>query len=179
MGRQVIEFFSFACPHCAANDAGMDHWGRTLPGVVSFRQVPVLSNEPQLLMRARAYYVAMHVATDADKLAAFRARLFEDAQRGQSTPQSYSYYEQVAVANGLDGGAYRASWNEPKVRNAMLADYHLQQELNINAVPALYLAGRYVITPDDAQGDMPTFYKLANGILSMQLVNTAAGGPRQ
>ncbi|MGE5668772.1 MAG: thiol:disulfide interchange protein DsbA/DsbL, partial [Betaproteobacteria bacterium] len=39
---EVIEFFSYGCPHCAALEPYLDAWRAKLPADVTFRRVPVL-----------------------------------------------------------------------------------------------------------------------------------------
>jgi len=42
---EVIEFFSYACPHCAEFEAPLQGWLRKKPSDVSFRAVPVIFRE--------------------------------------------------------------------------------------------------------------------------------------
>ncbi|HZR70224.1 MAG TPA: hypothetical protein VFB01_14380, partial [Burkholderiales bacterium] len=39
---EVIEFFSYGCPHCADLEPILEQWLKTLPPDVQFRRVPVL-----------------------------------------------------------------------------------------------------------------------------------------
>src|SRR5476651_2725358 len=39
---EVIEFFSFACPHCKNFEPTLQGWFKTLPADVQFRRVPAL-----------------------------------------------------------------------------------------------------------------------------------------
>ena len=39
---EVLEFFSYGCPHCADLDPELQAWQKTLPADVSFRRVPVM-----------------------------------------------------------------------------------------------------------------------------------------
>ena len=39
---EVLEFFSYGCPHCADLEPILENWLKTLPPDVQFRRVPVL-----------------------------------------------------------------------------------------------------------------------------------------
>ena len=38
---EVLEFFSYACPHCSTFEPMVGPWSRSLPADVAFRRVPV------------------------------------------------------------------------------------------------------------------------------------------
>lgn len=51
---EVIEFFSFACPHCAHLEPTLQSWRKTMPKGVVFRRVPVVFR-PQWEILAKVY----------------------------------------------------------------------------------------------------------------------------
>src|SRR5260370_12637683 len=71
---EVIEFFSYMCPHCKEFYPLVSTWAAQLPKNVVFRRVPVGFNRPAWVNLARAYY-ALQVSGDLDRLdeALFRA----------------------------------------------------------------------------------------------------------
>ena len=52
---EVLEFFWYACPHCAALDPAVEEWRKKQPAWVVFRRVPVLWNDNHRAM-ARMFY---------------------------------------------------------------------------------------------------------------------------
>ncbi|NVK21705.1 MAG: thiol:disulfide interchange protein DsbA/DsbL [Kangiellaceae bacterium] len=53
---QVIEFFSYTCPHCFNMEGFLHKWEAKKPEAVSFKRVPVFL--PQVPHLTRAYYTA-------------------------------------------------------------------------------------------------------------------------
>ena len=53
---EVIEFFSYGCPHCEAFYPLVSAWAAKLPHDVVFKRVPVSFNRPAWIALARAYY---------------------------------------------------------------------------------------------------------------------------
>src|SRR2546425_874564 len=64
---EVIEFFSYMCPHCKEFYPLVSTWAAKLPRNVVFRRVPVGFNRPAWINLVRAYY-ALQVGGDLDKL---------------------------------------------------------------------------------------------------------------
>src|SRR3989440_13070298 len=64
---EVIEFFSYMCPHCKEFYPLVSTWAAKLPRNVVFRRVPVGFNRPAWINLARAYY-ALQASGDLDKL---------------------------------------------------------------------------------------------------------------
>src|SRR5262245_32614090 len=52
---EVIEFFSYGCPHCADFEPILQGWLKTAPPDVQFRRVPVLFQEAWVPL-AKIYY---------------------------------------------------------------------------------------------------------------------------
>ena len=52
---EVLEFFSYTCPHCYHLEATIEPWAKRLPKDVDFRRVPVTFNKAATTM-AKAYY---------------------------------------------------------------------------------------------------------------------------
>jgi len=71
---EVLEFFSYGCPHCADFHPLVSRWAEALPSDVVFKRVPVSFGRPQWASLARLYY-ALEASGDLAKLdgAVFRA----------------------------------------------------------------------------------------------------------
>src|SRR5678815_4440937 len=52
---EVIEFFSYGCPHCAELEPHLDAWLAKLPPDVAFRRVPVMFQQRWMPL-AKIYY---------------------------------------------------------------------------------------------------------------------------
>ena len=78
---EVIEFFSYGCPHCNAFYPLISAWAAKLPKDVVFKRVPVSFNRPQWINLARAYY-ALQATADLPALdgALFHALHVENLQ---------------------------------------------------------------------------------------------------
>src|SRR4029079_2221148 len=53
---EVIEFFSYGCPHCGELEPLLQAWLKSKPADVTFRRIPVMF-QPRWENLAKAYYV--------------------------------------------------------------------------------------------------------------------------
>lgn len=53
---EVIEVFSYACPHCSSLAPQIEPWARKLPSNVVYKRIPVSFGRAQWATLARAYY---------------------------------------------------------------------------------------------------------------------------
>src|ERR1700723_4556317 len=78
---EVVEFFSWGCPHCYEFYPKLSHWLSTLPKDAAFKRVPVGLGHPEWEALARAYY-ALQSTGDVDRL---------DMSAGQAEQRAEDY----------------------------------------------------------------------------------------
>lgn len=72
----------------------------------------------------------------------------------------------IARSSHLDG--FDEAWK--KVDEKSLRDaFDKLVSYRIDATPSIAIGGRYVITPDNTNGDQELFFKLANGMVSKSM----------
>jgi thiol:disulfide interchange protein DsbA len=72
---EVVEFFSWGCPHCYEFYPMLSRWLGTLPKDASFKRVPVGLGHPEWEALAKAYY-ALQATGDVDRL---DSKIFEES----------------------------------------------------------------------------------------------------
>lgn len=136
---EVIEFFSYMCPHCKEFYPLVSTWEAKLPKNVVFRRVPVGFNRPAWINLARAYY-ALQASGDLGKLdgALFHAihdehlQLFDEASLTDWVGKSGGHAEQFAAAYTSFG-----------VNNQTVRADQLVEKYGIGAVPTMTVNGEY------------------------------------
>ncbi len=146
---EVVEFFSYLCPHCAAFNPHVTQWVAKLPKDVSFRRVPVGFERPQWVNLARAFY-ALQVSGDYARLdgALFKA-IHEEKQ---------PLFDQGAIAdwvgkNGGDAAKFALAYGSFGVNNQTVQADKMAQDYGVDSVPALTVAGKYYVLADATQGE--------------------------
>jgi thiol:disulfide interchange protein DsbA len=138
---EVIEFFSYGCPHCYSFEPLLEAWVKKLPGNVEFIRQPVLfqTNWDQY---AKAYFVA-EVLGVVDKIHAdFFDALHVKNQKLASEEELAKFFADHGVKEADFQDAYSSFLVDTKVRQApvMLSRY------GVTGVPTLVINGKYKIT---------------------------------
>src|SRR5580704_7512623 len=136
---EVIEFFSFMCPHCSEFHPLVTAWAAKLPREVVFRRVPVGFNRPAWINLARAYY-ALQASGDLDKL---DGPLFHAIHE-----QHLQLYEEQSLAdwvgkNGGSGEKFAAAYTSFGVNNQTVQADQMVEHYRIEAVPTMVVNGEY------------------------------------
>jgi|ADGO01.1.fsa_nt_gi Protein-disulfide isomerase len=144
---EVIEFFSYACPHCAEFHPMVTKWAAALPNDAVFVRVPVSFGRPQWGQLVRAYY-ALAQTGDLEKLddALFKAIHVE--RRPLFNEENLSAW--VAQAGG-NAAKFREAFNSPEVTQKAVRADELSREYRVSGVPQLAINGKYVALGDTYQ----------------------------
>ena len=144
---EVIEFFSYACPHCSSFEPLLSAWSKQLPADVVLRRVPVT-----FLMNAdnfqRTYYALETIgAVDTLQPKIFRA-IHIDRVRLEK-PEDIAEF---VGKNGGDATKFMAAFKSFSVATSMNRGKKAMADFKIESVPMLVVNGRYVTSPAQANG---------------------------
>lgn len=138
---EVIEFFSYACPHCSDLNPLIHQWAARLPSDVEFKRVPV-SFSPYYQLMARLFYA---LETTGD-LARLDAAVFNALHvKGLRLIDERSITDWV-TSQGVDARKFSEAWNSFSVNSKTKRGHQMGQSARIQGVPALAVDGRYLVT---------------------------------
>lgn len=164
--RKCLHVFQFSCGHCRRFHGPLVAWGRTLPKAYQFVSVPLVLPDRDHVTAARAWYAVSNIAPthlDAFAEAAFQAII----DRGMPMSSAKTWAQSVERA-GVPSAEFVKAWGKVDERR-LSESLDLLSKYRIQSTPSLAIGGRYVITPDNTQGDMELFIKLASGLVSKTL----------
>ena len=138
---EVVEFFSYACPHCSDLHPYILKWAPRLPADVVFKRVPVGFNSPFYQLMAKLYY-ALEAIGQLDKVdsAVFHAI----HEKGLKLIDDKSIAEWV-TAQGVDAKTFSDAYHSFGVISKAKRADQLAQTAKISGVPALLVDGRYLM----------------------------------
>jgi protein dithiol oxidoreductase (disulfide-forming) len=159
---EVLEFFSYGCPHCADLNPLITPWAGLLPGDVAFRRVPVSFGRAAWANLARLYF-ALELTGDLGRLdeAVFNAVARE--RRNLYTDKSILAWLQD---RGLDTTAFAAMFRSFAVETQVAQSDALVRDFKVDAVPTIVVDGRYVVLAREAKG-FPDTLAIADGLIAM------------
>ncbi len=144
---EVVEFFSYACPHCNDLNPHIGKWAARLPSDVVFKRVPVSFNSPFYQLMAKLYYT-LEAIGDLSKLdsAVFNAI----HEKGLKLIDDKSIRE-WATAQGVDAKKFSDAFNSFSVSSKVKRADQLAQSAKIRGVPALVVDGRYLVVGQEVK----------------------------
>jgi protein dithiol oxidoreductase (disulfide-forming) len=143
----VLEFFSYACPHCAAFEPALEAWTKKLPADVSFQRVPVpfLANAENL---QRTYYALQTLG----QVEAVQRKVFAAIHVDRLHLDKPADIAALMAKNGIDAAKFLDVFNSFSVANSVSKAKKLSAAYRIDSVPALAVQGRYITSPSQAGG---------------------------
>lgn len=147
--KEVIEFFSFYCPHCYNFETLYkipQKIQAALPEGTSFKQYHVNFIGPEADDLTRAWAVAMALGVE-DKV---RDALFEGAHNNDFT--SMNDIRQVFIQHGVPAKEFDSAVNSFAVNGLINKQQNLFKKYNVRGVPDFYVNGRYEVNIESFAG---------------------------
>jgi thiol:disulfide interchange protein DsbA len=170
---EVIEFFSYACPHCHSLQPPLQAWLKHKPADVEFRRAPAVFQDSWIPF-ARIYYTLDAMGL-VDKLHhdVFSA-IHEQRVRLQDPKVLFDW----VASKGVDKQKFMDTYNSFSVQSRTTRATDVTRRYNIPFTPALVVDGRYLTGPSmTATGntvDYDRFFKVLDQIIATARKNHAA-----
>jgi len=144
---EVLEFFSYACPHCFALETYLEPWAKKLPADVSFRRIPVpfLTSAENLM---RSYY-AFESLGMVDKMTAPMFTAMNVDRKRLATPEEVA---KLVEKNGGDKQAFLAATKAFGVQNSVVRAKKMLTDYAVDSTPTFIVQGEFMTSPATAGG---------------------------
>jgi len=145
---EVIEMFSYACPHCYTLDPLVEEWKETLPENVVFVAVPAIFRDSWLEL-AKLFYTA-EATGDLEKLHTLIFEAIHVKKRRMVTEEDMLSF---VADQGIDRDKFEKMMNSFAVKGKVKKALIMSQLSGITGVPAMIVNGKYISTAPMAGGD--------------------------
>lgn len=135
----VLEFFSYGCPHCHAFSGQFEQWTRKQAKDVVVRRVPVTFGRPQWVVLGRLFYTIQAMKLAALDTAAFAAI----HEQGRMLYDDQAVLQWAASQPGVDANKFKEVYYSQEITNAMKKADAMAMSYQIDAVPNIIVGGRY------------------------------------
>lgn len=143
---QVLEFFSFYCPHCYQFEQVYhvsENVKKALPAGTKMTKYHVEFLGPLGKQLTQAWAVAMALGVE-DKVSPL---MFEAVQKTQ-TVQTPDDIRNVFVKAGVTAADYDAAWNSFVVKSLVVQQEKAAEDLQLRGVLAVFVNGKYMVKND-------------------------------
>jgi thiol:disulfide interchange protein DsbA len=140
---EVVEFFSYGCPHCADLEPVMQGWMKTIPADVAFVRVPVMFQDRWIPM-AKEYFTLEALGEDAR----LSPELFNAIHKNGLPAWQEKAFLDWAQTKGLDRKKVEDMYNSFAIAGKMNRAKADAQQYSIQSVPTIIVDGRFVTATD-------------------------------
>lgn len=148
---EVIEFFSFYCPHCYSFEKDYkipEQIKNNLDKETKFTQYHVnfLGRQSENLTRAWALAMALDVESNV-KMPLFEMAQ-EAVQKRDNNAPSLESIRKIFLDNGVTAEQFDGGWNSFAVNGLVNKQVQLAEKLAVHGVPDFYVNGKYRVNSE-------------------------------
>ena len=142
---EIVEFFSYLCPHCYRFEPALKLWVNKLPKDAQFRRIPAMFGE-EYAQAARAYH-ALEAIGELERL---HAALFEAVHSAtRLRAENEAALTEWLGKQGVDTKKFAAAYRSFSVEGKLKRAAQLTQAYKIEGVPSMTINGKYVVITDN------------------------------
>jgi thiol:disulfide interchange protein DsbA len=141
---EVLEFFSYGCPHCADLDPVLVQWQKTLPADVAFRRVPVGFGRESWDNLGKVYYTLEALGVE-QKLTPEAFTAIHGNQANLSSPKAFFDW---AAGKGLDRKKVEDMYNSFAIAGKMNKANQAAKAYQVQSVPLVIVDGKFMTASD-------------------------------
>jgi protein dithiol oxidoreductase (disulfide-forming) len=162
---EVIEFFSYACPHCDSLQPSLSAWLKRKPADVEFRRIPAVFQDSWLPF-ARLYYTVEAMGL-VDQL---HHDIFSAIHRQKIRLQDPKVLFDWVASKGVDKQKFADTYNSFSVQSLTQRAPDVTRRYNVPFTPALVVDGRYLTGPSmtstGSSVDYDRFFKVLDQMIA-------------
>ncbi len=143
----VVEFFSYACPHCFEFEPTLEAWLKTKPAGVHFHRYPVRFLQNYTVFQPMYFALETMGVVDGMQQKVFNAVHLEHLRLDK--PDEISAF---MTKNGVDATRFMSIFNSFSTRAKVQQANQLMDTYGINSVPTIVVGGVYQTSPSLAKG---------------------------
>jgi protein dithiol oxidoreductase (disulfide-forming) len=136
---EVVEFFSYGCPHCYALEPTLEAWAKRLPADVVFKRVPVGFNA-----QYENYQKIFYALEAMGQVEHMHQKVFNAIHQQRQRLDKEADIAAFMQANGVDGAKFIELYKSFSVQSKARQAQQLANSYKIEGVPAMGVQGRYL-----------------------------------
>ncbi len=144
----VVEFFSYACPHCFEFEPVLEAWLKNKPPGMHFHREPV--RFLQNYQNFQPLYFALEAMDQVDAMQQKVFNAFHLQHLRLDKPDDIAAFMK---ANGVDPVRFMSLFNSFGTRTKVQQANQLMDTYNVDGVPTIVIGGQYVTSPSIAHSE--------------------------
>jgi protein dithiol oxidoreductase (disulfide-forming) len=141
---EVIEFFSYGCPHCGDFEPILQNWLKTLPPDVQFRRVPVTFQDRWVAL-AKEYYTLDALGEDMR----LSPQMFAAIHGGNAAMWNEKTFFDWAASKGVDRKKVEEMYNSFGIGGKLNRGRQIAKDYAVQVVPIVVVDGKFLIQANE------------------------------
>lgn len=138
---EVIEFFSYGCPHCFHMDPLITAWAKELPANAVLVKVPVSLGRREWGQLVRAYYT-LQATGDLARLDHALFKAIHEEKKALYDEDSLAAW---AGEHGVNASKFHEVFNSFDITTKASRAEQLSRSYKVNGIPNIAVAGKYTV----------------------------------
>ncbi|MEO6363186.1 MAG: thiol:disulfide interchange protein DsbA/DsbL [Caldimonas sp.] len=144
---EVLEFFSYACPHCSTFEPALEAWAKQLPADVVLHRAPVT-----FMTNADNFQRTYFALETTGLVGALQLKIFRAFHIDKVRLEKPEDIAEFVGKNGGDATKFLAAFKSFSVATGVARARKQMADYKIDSVPTLVIAGRFITSPSMAGG---------------------------
>ncbi len=166
---EVVEVFSYMCPHCGEFEPKLAAWVKQLPADTQFRRMPVVFGRASWELLARTYF-ALEAMGDIEKV---HPKIFQAIHEENVIMQQKDVLFDWIEKQGIDRKKFAAAFDSFSMGGKIQRSTQRAQSYGINGVPSVVIDGKYLVSTSQA-GNYETMMKTVDELVKQLRAGKAA-----
>ncbi len=149
---EVLEFFSYACPHCHELEATLNPWVKKLPQDVTFRRLPAVFSDTYMIYAKIFYAVEAMGVMDKQHAAVFNAVHVQHINLSNE-----KILLEWVGKQGMDSKKFADIYASFSIVSKAQRAKQLSRAYGITGVPAIVVEGAYLTSASQTGGHEQMF----------------------
>jgi len=138
---EVVEYFAYTCPHCAAMEPMVEQWVKKAPSDVVLKQVPIAFNAG--MKPLQQLYYALQALGRAD----LHPKVFNAIHVEKKRIFTKAAITDWVVEQGVDRAKFEAVFDSFSVVSQVQRGDQLSQASQIDGTPSFTVGGKFLTSP--------------------------------
>lgn len=139
--KQIIEFFSYSCPHCYSLDPIIESYLDEAPAAYAFERIPVSFGRKDWQKSAEVYTLTGLLGNRE----ALHQKVFEKIHKQHRPFRNDGDVKSFFIANGVDEKQYQSVVNSVDAKSAFKRNEALTRKFKISSVPTVIVRDVYQV----------------------------------
>jgi thiol:disulfide interchange protein DsbA len=176
---EVVEFFSYACPHCADFEPSLENWIKRKPKDVEYRMVPMVFRE-QWRPPAKLYYTLEAMGL-VDK---YHLKIYDAIHKDGKQLFTDQAVKDWAKSVGIDAAKFNDVYDSFGIDAKLQRSALMGREYGVQFTPAMAVNGKFITGPSwvtnppeggaNSRVDYPRFFVVLDKLVDMARGKSAA-----